>query len=317
MEGRADSLNEFAIIDSPSKGLANQEVMMALYQLSTDINGRANAVVVMALHEIVLPVQGRADKVVGLVIDEEPAKGFANEILVDSIFDRPANGLCNQSHIHVLYGLDEFSPDAPLYEPMSDYLFPTLPGLGWSVHKKPKFRTNISQHVSGREVRVSNYAHPIWEFTLTYEFLRAGSQQELQTLMGFFLARAGAFDTFLYRDPSEPNTMSNSLMGTGDGASFKYLVTKTYAGFTEPVGYVDPATLQIRVDGSLKTAGTDYTFNSPNQIEFVTPPALGKPITATGTWYYRVRFAEDSQDFENFMFNLWQLKKVTLVSVKP
>jgi hypothetical protein len=42
--------------------------------------------------------------------------------------------------------------------------FPTLAGLGFSVHKKPMFSTIVAQHVSGREVRDALYQNPIWEF---------------------------------------------------------------------------------------------------------------------------------------------------------
>ena len=49
--------------------------------------------------------------------------------------------------------------------------FPTLTGLGWSVHKKPLFSTIVAAHVSGREVRNALYQNPIWQFELTYEGL--------------------------------------------------------------------------------------------------------------------------------------------------
>src|SRR5579862_2349234 len=45
--------------------------------------------------------------------------------------------------------------------------FPTLAGLGWSVHKKPVFSTVVASHVSGREVRDALYQNPIWQFELT------------------------------------------------------------------------------------------------------------------------------------------------------
>ena len=49
--------------------------------------------------------------------------------------------------------------------------FPTLAGLGWSVHKKPVFSTLVASHVSGREVREALYQNPIWSFELTYDGL--------------------------------------------------------------------------------------------------------------------------------------------------
>jgi hypothetical protein len=51
-------------------------------------------------------------------------------------------------------------------------IFPTLPGLGWSVSKTPRFATRIQRAVSGRELRVVEQPNPIWTWTLTYTLLR-------------------------------------------------------------------------------------------------------------------------------------------------
>ena len=49
--------------------------------------------------------------------------------------------------------------------------FPTLAGIGWSVHKKPLFSTLVASHASGREVRDALYRNPIWQFELTFDAL--------------------------------------------------------------------------------------------------------------------------------------------------
>ena len=74
---------------------------------------------------------------------------------------------------------------------------PLTPGLSWSVHVAPKFKTRVASHVSGREIRTAWQQYAIYDLTLTFELLRGDATQELQTLMGFFLARQGQFDTFL------------------------------------------------------------------------------------------------------------------------
>jgi hypothetical protein len=51
-------------------------------------------------------------------------------------------------------------------------IFPTLPGLGWSVSKAPRFATRIQRAISGRELRVLDQPNPIWSWTLTYSMLR-------------------------------------------------------------------------------------------------------------------------------------------------
>jgi hypothetical protein len=40
-------------------------------------------------------------------------------------------------------------------------IFPTLPGLGWSVSKAPRFATRIQRAISGRELRVLDQPNPI------------------------------------------------------------------------------------------------------------------------------------------------------------
>jgi len=59
-------------------------------------------------------------------------------------------------------------PDAPSGVQMP-FNFPALPGLSWSVHKRPSFSTRVASHVSGREVRSPFYAVTLYEFELTIE----------------------------------------------------------------------------------------------------------------------------------------------------
>ena len=39
-------------------------------------------------------------------------------------------------------------------------------------------------------------------------------------------------------------------------------------------------------------------------------------ISADFTYYFRCRFVDDKYDFENFMFRLWELKKLAFISVR-
>src|ERR1700704_4111393 len=85
-------------------------------------------------------------------------------------------------------------------------IFPSLPGLGWSVTKSPRFATRIQRAVNGREWRALHQPNPIWSWTLTYPLLRdkwdsrsgglGTGYDELRTLAGFFLQQQGAFQPF-------------------------------------------------------------------------------------------------------------------------
>ena len=52
-------------------------------------------------------------------------------------------------------------------------------------------------------------------------------------------------------------------------------------------------------------------------LNFGTAPESELIITADFSYYFRCRFTDDRYDFENFMHRLWQLKKLTFISVRP
>lgn len=119
---------------------------------------------------------------------------------------------------------------------MGNAIFPTLPGLAWSAVKSPQWSTAIQKAISGKEVRRANQARPIWKFSLTYEVLRGASlYNEFQQLLGFYNARQGAFDSFLFMDPSD-NTVTSQSIGTGDGVTTVYPLTHAIGAWYEPVG---------------------------------------------------------------------------------
>ena len=96
---------------------------------------------------------------------------------------------------------------------MSNAVFPTLPGLAWGVKKTPVWSTNTIKSANGREMRAAYYRYPLWRFTLSFEVLRTRSAvNELEQLAGFFNARRGSFESFLYEDPSD-----NSVSGQASG----------------------------------------------------------------------------------------------------
>ena len=121
--------------------------------------------------------------------------------------------------------------------------FPTLPGQGWSVHKRPIFATRVSTHASGREIRTAMYEYPLYEFELTFDGLDSGAVQSglqlnsLQSLLGFYLQRQGQFGVFLYVDPTDCFAARQTL-AIGDGATNSFVCQRALGGFVEPVSWV-------------------------------------------------------------------------------
>ena len=203
-------------------------------------------------------------------------------------------------------------------------IFPMLPGLGWSVTKTPRFAGRIQNAVSGRELRVLDQVNPIWTWTLTYSLLRdkwdaraatgpGAGYDELRTLAGFFLQQQGTFRSFLFDDPAD-NAITDQVVGTGDGSTRTFQLVRSMGGFVEPITAPNVVSA-IRCNG-MRQDPARYTVDSATGLmTFTTPPAAGQIIAADFTYRFRVRFAEDSAEFENFMYQLWQLKQIKLQSV--
>jgi len=197
--------------------------------------------------------------------------------------------------------------------------FPTLAGLGWSVHKKPVFSTLVASHVSGREVRDTLYRNPIWQFELTFDALSSSSvsypgagANSLQTLMGFFLQMQGQFGTFLYADPTD-NTATNVSFVTGDGTTATFTFSRFLGAFLEPVGWVTGVS-NVFLNGVNQPSG--WALSTPNSLVFASAPGPGVSIAATFAYAFECRFDSDDQDFEEFMLNLWQVESIKFRSLR-
>ena len=93
---------------------------------------------------------------------------------------------------------------------VSNAVFPRLPGLTFDFKMRPTFSTIIQQAADRSETRIFEDAYPIWEFDLTYEFVRdfrtgqaqnttnPTNQTELKQIVGFYMARQGQLRQLFY-----------------------------------------------------------------------------------------------------------------------
>ena len=203
---------------------------------------------------------------------------------------------------------------------MSLNVFPTLQGQAWPVNRKPTFKTKIQQTWSGRELRAQQWAYPIWQFTIAYDYLPTA---DLQTLAAFYMARGGAFDEFLFQDAHD-KTATNVTIGTGDGSTKLFPLVSSFGTYLQPIGCLNGNPTSVKVNGVSKTLTTDYTLTGTNgyagnnALNFVTAPGAGQAITASFSFYYRVRFmADDSCDLSEFVNNVYELQQLDLIGFRP
>jgi len=194
---------------------------------------------------------------------------------------------------------------------MGNALYPTLAGLTWNNKKVPEFNTIIQRSVDLSELRGSFTSTPVYNCTLTYDLLRDDSTwNELDSLMGFFLARQGKFDSWLFLDDSDSVALLEDF-GTGDNVTTGFQLTRSLGAFTEDVKNIGLSP-SIYKAGVLQSGG-NYSINSTGLVTFVSAPAANAALTWSGTYYMRCRFKEDTSEFNQFMYRLWEAKQVEFI----
>lgn len=189
----------------------------------------------------------------------------------------------------------------------------SLPGLSFSVRKKPMFSTRVSTAVSAREVRNAMQDMPVWEFDWEYEFLedKSGAESSLKMIMGFFLSMRGRATAFLIKDPDDYLAVSGTL-GLGDGVTTQYYFRRDMGAFAEIVGQVDTDNdVSVSLDvAEAHTSATTVTVDhaatflldqgvTVNDVTFVKvagPPGPGEYSVNIGTGQYSFHATDTSGD---------------------
>jgi hypothetical protein len=279
---------------------------------------------------------------------------------------------------------------------MSNTVFPALvKGLTFTKLRTAQWATINQSSATGVEVRIAQAKNPLWTWTLIYDYIYGAYNSpnntqayapytDLEAMLGFFLARQGQSDDFLFSDPSDnsvgpamlPGEVPNpraQLQTVNDGVGNYYSpIQRSMGGFLEDITDLNGAIQVYSAAGTLLTSysvggpglalpgssfgGLYLQWNSPaawvashtyalgaqildhsGHIQQVTTagtsgsaapgwndnastttdgtaiwtdqgynPGPGA-VTAQFSFYFRVRFAEDTQDFEQWAQHLWTI----------
>ncbi len=200
---------------------------------------------------------------------------------------------------------------------MSNAIFPTLQGLTMHVTKTPSWPTDIQKSQSGKESRVKFQPTPRWSWALNYEFLmddRSAGLSDLQKLAGFWMAHQGELDSFLYQDPTD-YVVTDQRIGTGTGSKTAFQLGRsiglTTYEYLEPITEINGAVV-VKVNGITVSA----SLGSLGVVTLASPPANGAAVTASFSYYWRVRFSGDL-DLDRWIKDMWTTKTISLVQVLP
>lgn len=198
---------------------------------------------------------------------------------------------------------------------MSNSVYPVLPGLEFPVTRQvvpPPVTTFTTP--SRREYRGRSATLPLYRYSLSYEFLRGDAVlAEWQTLEGFYKLMGGDFDTFLFTDPDD-NAVAAMPFGTGNGSTTAFQLVRALGGFAEAIFDLNGAPLVFKA-GVLQSTPSQYSVSSSGLVTFTAAPSAGQALTWTGSFYRRCRFSRGQLEFQKFMRDFWQAKKVEIEMV--
>ena len=201
-----------------------------------------------------------------------------------------------------------------------DVLYPLALGRDASV--APEFSTTIALTASGHERRNSQWS----DARLNYDVgTGIRSQAELGVLLEFFRARRGPARGFRLADPYDFSsngltgtpTMSDQLIGTGDGYAATFQLAKSYGSGEEPqirpITRPRAGTILVSVDG---VAEADWVLGTGGRIIFGSAPPEGAEIRAGFLFDVPVRFAEDRLEISGATFAAGDAPSVPLIEVR-
>lgn len=197
---------------------------------------------------------------------------------------------------------------------MSNATLPTLPGFRYPVKRRPLWSGKVQTALSGKETRLSYWSFPRYRYTIGYEVLRSDSSNaELAALIGFYNARQGQFDDWLFNDPDD-NSVTLQQFGVGDGVTTSFQLVRAFGGFTEPVTALNaPGGVPIYANG-VATGGVSVTASG--LVTFTNAPAAGVLLSATFAYYWRVRFDDIDLTLDKLMGGLWQSGDIAFTTTK-
>ncbi len=186
----------------------------------------------------------------------------------------------------------------------------------------PERATDIVTLASGREERNSRWAHARRRYNAGYG---VKSRTDMQAVLAFFEERRGRFHAFLWRDGLDFSSNGTALptpfdqaIGTGDGLTKTYYLTKRYGVVFDP--YLRPITKPVAGSVRVAVAGSEVTGFSVDtltgRVTLAVAAAVGQAVTAGFLFDVPVRFDTDRLEVELTSFDAAEAPAIPLIEVR-
>ena len=204
--------------------------------------------------------------------------------------------------------------------------FPTAISMGASGG--PERRTDIVVLGSGHEERNSRWADSRRRYDAGYG---VKTLDELHTVLAFYEERRGALYGFRWKDPGDWKSCvplnlpaaDDQMIGTGDGATASFQLTKQYgqsfAPWLREIRKPVAGTVLVSVDAVAQSEGADFTVDTANGIVTFDPtaiPAMGQQVTAGFEFDVPTRFDSDRLEINVSGFKHGSIPSIPIIEVR-
>lgn len=201
--------------------------------------------------------------------------------------------------------------------------FPT--GIGFGSSGGPERRTQIVTLASGREARNATWADSRRRYNAGYG---VRGIDDLHAVIAFFEARSGRLHGFRYKDWTDyrsraPGTMpgpGDQALGTGDGATTTFGLTKTYVSggesYARAIAKPVAGSVRVAVAGVELAAEAFAVDAAAGEVTLAQAPTAGAAVTAGFEFDVPVRFDTDFLDIDLTAFRAGQIPSIPLVEIR-
>lgn len=207
-----------------------------------------------------------------------------------------------------------------------DVLFPL--DIALKSSGGPERRTDVVTLGSGREERNARWAHSRRRYDAGYG---VKTHQALSQVIEFFEERRGRLHGFRWRDrldhssaaPGMSVSALDQVIGTGDGATVSFALTKTYGGVHAPyqrrIEKPVAGSVKVAVAGIEKSGSAFSVDTATGVVTFVEGhiPAEEQAVTAGFLFDVPVRFDTDYLEVDLSAFAAGAIPKIPLIEIKP
>ncbi|WP_028031304.1 DUF2460 domain-containing protein [Gemmobacter nectariphilus] len=197
-------------------------------------------------------------------------------------------------------------------------------GISRGAKGGPERRTRIVELASGDEERNASWANSRRRYDVSYGVRRA---DDLAAVVAFFEARNGRLHAFRFKDwsdyksclPSAAPAATDQIIGTGNGATTTFALTKTYTSgaqsWARAIQKPVAGTVSVSLNGVAQ--GSGWSVNTTTGIvTFTVPPATGAVIRAGFEFDVPVRFDTDELPVTLDIERTGSIPSISLIEVR-